>query len=76
VPHRVEIEVDIRPLPGVSPTEVNAMLTEATGDLAERVEMQAQCADEGRSPRQIRRCPTRSRASRPRWCPAARWFHG
>ena len=40
-------EVDIRSLPGVSPTEVDAMLAEAIGDLAGRVEVQAQCADEG-----------------------------
>jgi len=47
VPDRVEIEVDIRSLPGVSPGQVDAMLNEAIGDLAGRVEIRALCADEG-----------------------------
>ena len=37
IPDRVEIQVDIRALPGVTSEEVEAMLTEAMGDLADRV---------------------------------------
>src|SRR5262245_42454751 len=37
VPDRVEIDVDIRALPGVTPTEVDAMLDQALGDLRTRV---------------------------------------
>jgi acetylornithine deacetylase/succinyl-diaminopimelate desuccinylase-like protein len=47
VPDRVVIDVDARALPGVSPAEVDAMLREATGDLAARVDIEALCADEG-----------------------------
>jgi acetylornithine deacetylase/succinyl-diaminopimelate desuccinylase-like protein len=37
IPDRVEIDVDIRSLPGVEPHEVEAMIAEALGDLAHRV---------------------------------------
>ena len=37
IPDRVEIDVDIRALPGVTPEEVDAMLAEALGELAPRV---------------------------------------
>ena len=37
IPDRVEVDVDIRALPGVTPDEVDAMLVEAMGDLAGRV---------------------------------------
>ena len=37
IPDRIEIDVDIRTLPGVTPDEVDAMLVEALGDLAPRV---------------------------------------
>lgn len=37
IPDRVEIDVDIRTLPGVQAHEVDAMLQEALGDLAARV---------------------------------------
>jgi len=47
VPDRVEIDVDIRALPGVPPKDVDAMLAEAIGDLGARVEVQTLCADEG-----------------------------
>jgi acetylornithine deacetylase/succinyl-diaminopimelate desuccinylase-like protein len=40
IPDRVEIDVDIRALPGVTPDEVDAMLAEALGDLGPRVEIQ------------------------------------
>src|SRR5262249_18509016 len=40
IPDRVEVEVDVRTLPGVTPDEVDAMLVEAMGDLAGRVEIQ------------------------------------
>src|SRR5262249_1368619 len=47
VPDRVEIDVDIRALPGVSPADVDRMLGEAIGDLGARVEVQRLCGDEG-----------------------------
>lgn len=37
IPDTVEIQVDIRALPGITSEEVEAMLKEAMGDLAERV---------------------------------------
>jgi acetylornithine deacetylase/succinyl-diaminopimelate desuccinylase-like protein len=37
IPDKVEIQVDIRALPGITSEEVEAMLTEAMGDLADRV---------------------------------------
>jgi acetylornithine deacetylase/succinyl-diaminopimelate desuccinylase-like protein len=39
IPDQVDLEVDIRTLPGVELPEVRAMLDEALGDLADRVEM-------------------------------------
>jgi acetylornithine deacetylase/succinyl-diaminopimelate desuccinylase-like protein len=39
IPDSVEIDVDIRTLPGVGPDEVAASLREALGDLADRVEV-------------------------------------
>jgi acetylornithine deacetylase/succinyl-diaminopimelate desuccinylase-like protein len=39
IPDTVEIDVDIRALPGVTPDDVDAMLTEALGDLITRVEI-------------------------------------
>jgi acetylornithine deacetylase/succinyl-diaminopimelate desuccinylase-like protein len=40
IPDRVEIDVDVRTLPGVTPDEVDAMLAEAIGDLSPRVQIQ------------------------------------
>jgi acetylornithine deacetylase/succinyl-diaminopimelate desuccinylase-like protein len=37
IPDRVDIDVDIRTLPGVEPHEVDAMITDALGHLASRV---------------------------------------
>jgi acetylornithine deacetylase/succinyl-diaminopimelate desuccinylase-like protein len=37
IPDRVEIDVDIRALPGITTEEVDAMVREALGDLAPRV---------------------------------------
>jgi acetylornithine deacetylase/succinyl-diaminopimelate desuccinylase-like protein len=37
IPDQVEIDVDVRALPGIEADEVNAMLTDALGDLAGRV---------------------------------------
>jgi len=37
IPDKIEIQVDIRALPGVTSEEVEAMLKEAMGDLADRV---------------------------------------
>jgi acetylornithine deacetylase/succinyl-diaminopimelate desuccinylase-like protein len=39
IPDQVDLEVDIRTLPGVELPEVQAMLDEALGDLADRVEI-------------------------------------
>src|SRR5262245_29196831 len=39
IPDRIEVDVDVRTLPGVTPDEVDAMLGEALGDLAPRVEI-------------------------------------
>ena len=47
IPDRVELEVDIRALPGVTPAEVDAMLAEAIGDLADRVEVGGPSRREG-----------------------------
>jgi acetylornithine deacetylase/succinyl-diaminopimelate desuccinylase-like protein len=47
IPERISIDVDIRALPGVSPAEVDAMLAEALGDLADRVDVEPLSADEG-----------------------------
>jgi acetylornithine deacetylase/succinyl-diaminopimelate desuccinylase-like protein len=40
IPDRIEVDVDVRTLPGVTPDEVDAMLAEALGDLAPRVLIQ------------------------------------
>ncbi|MFP4150381.1 MAG: M20/M25/M40 family metallo-hydrolase [Nitriliruptoraceae bacterium] len=37
IPDAVHLDIDIRTLPGIADTEVDAMLAEALGDLAERV---------------------------------------
>lgn len=47
VPDRVEIDVDIRALPGVSAKDVDVMLADAIGDLGRRVEVEAPESDEG-----------------------------
>jgi acetylornithine deacetylase/succinyl-diaminopimelate desuccinylase-like protein len=39
IPDTVEVDVDIRALPGVTPDDVDAMLSEALGDLGDRVEI-------------------------------------
>jgi acetylornithine deacetylase/succinyl-diaminopimelate desuccinylase-like protein len=47
VPDRVEIDVDIRALPGVTPAEVDTMLAEALGDLRARVAVESLEREEG-----------------------------
>jgi acetylornithine deacetylase/succinyl-diaminopimelate desuccinylase-like protein len=47
IPDRVEIDVDIRALPGVTPEEVDAMLAEALGELAPRVTIKHGRAEPG-----------------------------
>ena len=47
IPDRVVIEVDVRTLPGVKAADVDAMLADALGDLAARVEMSAPAFSEG-----------------------------
>ncbi len=37
IPDRVDLDVDIRTLPGIEPDEVDAMIRDALGDLADRV---------------------------------------
>ena len=44
---RVAIDVDVRALPGVSPLEVDAMIREALGDLASRVDVEGPRGQEG-----------------------------
>ena len=41
IPDRVDLQIDIRTLPGVGEAEVRAMLDEALGDLAPKVELVA-----------------------------------
>ena len=41
IPDRVDLQVDIRTLPGHGEAEVRAMLDEALGDLADKVELVA-----------------------------------
>jgi acetylornithine deacetylase/succinyl-diaminopimelate desuccinylase-like protein len=51
IPDVVDIEVDIRTVPGTNKTDVDAMLTEAIGDLATHVEMiDLQVGDATQSP--------------------------
>jgi acetylornithine deacetylase/succinyl-diaminopimelate desuccinylase-like protein len=40
IPDRIEVDVDVRTLPGVTPDEVDAMLVDALGELAPRVLIQ------------------------------------
>ncbi|MDO8478649.1 MAG: M20/M25/M40 family metallo-hydrolase [Candidatus Rokubacteria bacterium] len=47
IPDRIAIDIDIRALPGVSPLDVDAMLKEALGDLASRVDIEAPRGQEG-----------------------------
>ncbi|HUG38668.1 MAG TPA: M20/M25/M40 family metallo-hydrolase [Candidatus Limnocylindrales bacterium] len=47
IPDRVEIEVDIRALPGVTPAEVDGMIAEALGDLHDRVTVEGPSRREG-----------------------------
>jgi acetylornithine deacetylase/succinyl-diaminopimelate desuccinylase-like protein len=41
IPDRVELQVDIRTLPGQTAAEVDALLADALGDLADRVEIES-----------------------------------
>jgi len=47
VPDRVEIDVDVRALPGVTPAEVDAMIDQALGDLRDRVTVESIEREEG-----------------------------
>ena len=47
IPDRVVVEVDVRTLPGVKAADVDAMLADALGDPAERVEISAPAFGEG-----------------------------
>jgi len=47
IPDRVVIDVDVRTLPGVTAADVDAMLKDALGDLADRVEISAPEFGEG-----------------------------
>lgn len=46
IPDKVLLDVDIRTLPGVTGADVDAMLREAVGDLADRIEIEAIFNDE------------------------------
>jgi len=46
IPDRVELEVDIRTLPGQTGTDIRLMLDEALGDLADRVDVHVLTDDE------------------------------
>jgi acetylornithine deacetylase/succinyl-diaminopimelate desuccinylase-like protein len=50
IPDRVEVELDIRALPGVTGEEVDRMLAEALGDLADRVTVEGRREDGTLSP--------------------------
>jgi acetylornithine deacetylase/succinyl-diaminopimelate desuccinylase-like protein len=47
IPDRVEIDVDIRSLPGIESHEVEAMIREALGNLADRVTIETPAARKG-----------------------------
>jgi len=47
IPDRIAVDVDVRALPGVTPLDVDAMLKEALGDLASRVDIEAPRGQEG-----------------------------
>jgi acetylornithine deacetylase/succinyl-diaminopimelate desuccinylase-like protein len=47
VPDRIEIDVDVRALPGVTPAEVDAMIDQALGDLRSRVTLESIEREEG-----------------------------
>ena len=47
IPDTVEIDVDIRALPGVTPDDVDAMLSEAVGDLVGRIEIKRLRSQQG-----------------------------
>jgi len=47
IPDRITVDVDVRALPGVTPLDVDAMLKEALGDLASRVDIEAPRGQEG-----------------------------
>jgi acetylornithine deacetylase/succinyl-diaminopimelate desuccinylase-like protein len=49
IPDSVELQVDIRTLPGQSAADIRAMLDEALGDLSPAVEVEAQSDDEASS---------------------------
>jgi acetylornithine deacetylase/succinyl-diaminopimelate desuccinylase-like protein len=50
IPDRVDLEVDIRTLPGTTGDQAHALLEEALGDLAGEVEIQAADDPSSRSP--------------------------
>ncbi len=76
IPDRVEIQVDIRALPGSTSEEVEAMLKEAMGDLADRVTIDTppnrRRGGLAVRPRHAASCGP-CRAWPARSCPAARW---
>ena len=61
IPDRVEIDVDIRALPGMSRDEVDAMMREALGDLAPRVTI-----EHGRGPAGLAESPRHPAGGRDR----------
>ena len=65
VPDRIAIDIDIRALPGVSALDVDAMLKEALGDLASRVDIEAPRSQDGtRTPLETPLADAMSRVTR------------
>ena len=62
IPDRVELQVDIRTLPGQSGADATAMFRDALGDLADVVDIESN-DDGARRRRSTHRCGTRWRAS-------------
>ena len=60
IPDRVDLEVDIRTLPGQTGADAIAMLRDALGDLADAVEIESNDDPGDRRRRSTRRCGTRS----------------
>jgi acetylornithine deacetylase/succinyl-diaminopimelate desuccinylase-like protein len=65
IPDRIAVEVDVRALPGVSGLDVDAMLREALGDLASRVDIEAPRSQDGtRTPLETPLADAMSRVTR------------
>ena len=76
IPDRVDLEVDIRTLPGQTGADATAMLRDALGDLADAVEIESNDDPATASPidtplwDSLARDERRACAKGPRWCPS------